>query len=866
MILEFTFTSANTAPYYQWDPISQSVSINSVITYTLPPIIDADGDPVTVAAVFPTAEGFVTYDVPTRTLRAAPNSCGQVGGHKVFTILSDGLVFQILSLMITVTNSIPTLISPPQNQIAPMFQVTTYTLPARYDPEGMLVALYTHQSNNSFYLPNFMSVSGFTYTMSPTTADQVGTYTIYAKTFDCNQGANSAYSFTVTVMAGGAYFDLPLVNQQVYTLHSVSYTLPTITDPYGLAVSLTHDGPSAYVTYNSGAFTINPMSAANVGTHTVTIVLNNGILTSQFKFDIIIKLNTLPSLSSTLPAYSMITDAQVDTISTAIVYRTGPSAVSFLTPTIDPRKYNVKALLITQVGNYEFDLILSDGYEQIVKTLEVEIYNLAPEFDSALTPDNIIVHLNSVATVNPLPLRHDPEGMPFTTKFLTLYNITNTWAGLPSCFSFDGLQSQMTVRPIQFALTGIWKIQMILDDYDLQTKYEFQVTIVNTEPYFISAPENKTLQILQELNYTLPLQLDNESHSIQTLLFLGKNNESLPSFMKASPNGDYIIISPSLKSHAGTYMIFVYLTDSQLASKYNFTITINFPSSQLLSLLNIGAPAFVKGIDDIELLGGVEDGTIVLPPITDPDSDSVTTIINIGSALPFVTVSPNKNELYVKPDYGSAGTYTISITLQDGNEYFPKKTVYYVKIKINSIDDPFLVDLKNQTQLELEQKAKECKAAVKRVIYNQRQPNPKIKQLQFKLKSIDLEKGVLIVSFLPKIKELMGQLNEDNTRIYLNRSNGLDERLSWTLDSLDTLQMKITVKFEELETISQSQDLDAIHFVVMENLCYTSPISGVFNYIREKQYARLYIPPHMNSGKNSQNNRQYRRKMVYREK
>ncbi|TNV86838.1 hypothetical protein FGO68_gene11786 [Halteria grandinella] len=95
----------------------------------------------------------------------------------------------------------------------------------------------------------------------------------------------------------------------------------------------------------------------------------------------------------------------------------------------------------------------------------------------------------------------------------------------------------------------------------------------------------------------------------------------------------------------------------------------------------------------------------------------------------------------------------------------------------------------------------------------------------------------------------MDMINENNTRIYLNRSNGVDVRLNWTLEYLTPLKMQIIVdfNFEMLGTISDTQEFDGIHFVVMENICFTSPITGVVYYIKERQYSRTYIPPRMNS-------------------
>lgn len=60
-----SLTSANTVPYYATTPASHSVKINDICVYTLPAMIDDEMDTITVTAVFPTAEGFATFNIPT---------------------------------------------------------------------------------------------------------------------------------------------------------------------------------------------------------------------------------------------------------------------------------------------------------------------------------------------------------------------------------------------------------------------------------------------------------------------------------------------------------------------------------------------------------------------------------------------------------------------------------------------------------------------------------------------------------------------------------------------------------------------------------------------------------------------------------
>lgn len=177
---------ANSAPTYISPPTPQTLPLNSVIDYTMPAVIDPDGDTITTSLIFPDSESYATYIIPTRTLHIAPTSCADLGGRRVYTVVSDGLLFTLMNFTITVTNSLPVFTAPLQNKVVAMYQTVTYTLPSTSDAEGQGVALWTRQSNSSWSLPNFMSITGWTYTIRPTTADQIGTYTIYANPFDCS--------------------------------------------------------------------------------------------------------------------------------------------------------------------------------------------------------------------------------------------------------------------------------------------------------------------------------------------------------------------------------------------------------------------------------------------------------------------------------------------------------------------------------------------------------------------------------------------------------------------------------------------------------------------------------------------------------
>lgn len=311
---------------------------------------------------------------------------------------------------------------------------------------------------------------------------------------------------------------------------------------------------------------------------------------------------------------------------------------------------------------YLFDLTISDGYESTVKTLSVTVYNLPPVFDTTLTPPGAFsVKLNSVLNINPLPQRHDPEGMPMSTTFMAFF--FNLWQPLPSFITTNNAKTSMRIAPTKFVEVGIWQIKMILDDYNLQTEYQFQLEVTNSAPYLADLPDFVSLYVRESVEYFLPDKVDDESNPIFTSIYIGKNKSPLPSFMSIAADQNSIVVSPTKKAHIGTYIITVFLTDTQLSSKTNFAIQVLKPLIQFASLFNIGPPVYTRQLEDIQLLGGSENATIELPLIIDPDEDEYTQAFSLGEAFTFIALSADSSYLMIKPEVYNGGSYQISIIL-----------------------------------------------------------------------------------------------------------------------------------------------------------------------------------------------------------
>jgi hypothetical protein len=107
-----------------------------------------------------------------------------------------------------------------------------------------------------------------------------------------------------------------------------------------------------------------------------------------------------------------------------------------------------------------------------------------------------------------------------------------------------------------------------------------------------------------------------------------------------------------------------------------------------IQLLNTGPPIFTKALEALSVTVGSKL-SYVLPSVIDPDNDTVSIAVNLGSALSFTTF--NQSEIVFEPKSLSSPstTYEINIKLTDGNPS-PKSSSYILLVTVfstNTVDN-----------------------------------------------------------------------------------------------------------------------------------------------------------------------------------
>lgn len=175
---------------------------------------------------------------------------------KVEVSLSDGANKVPYSFDLNVINNAPTFNSPLINQVVKVGTTKSYSLPSATDPEGYssLQFLYSSVGNPAYVKYNGLN----TFTFDPDHSIASTSVTINVEVSD---GVNkSPYAFSLDVINNPPSFTSGLVKKTVKVGATLSYTLPSSSDPEGyspLLVSHVSVDP-AYIKLTGTKFDFTP--------------------------------------------------------------------------------------------------------------------------------------------------------------------------------------------------------------------------------------------------------------------------------------------------------------------------------------------------------------------------------------------------------------------------------------------------------------------------------------------------------------------------------------------------------------------------------------------------------------------------------
>lgn len=132
----------------------------------------------------------------------------------------------------------------------------------------------TYLTSSQAALPSFITLSGLTYTVSPTTDAEIGTYSIEAKA--CDPQLCTTITFTVTVVAAqtpvitNAPGTVLYVNQHTPTTFTLLYSDPLDPSPVITGFYAITPMQPTFATFLSDTYTFQPIDFTQQNTYTIT--------------------------------------------------------------------------------------------------------------------------------------------------------------------------------------------------------------------------------------------------------------------------------------------------------------------------------------------------------------------------------------------------------------------------------------------------------------------------------------------------------------------------------------------------------------------------------------------------------------------
>lgn len=277
----------------------------------------------------------------------------------------------------------------------------TVTLPSYSDPESQTVTLSAVTSGGTS-LPAFVTLSGSTFTVTPTLTSQVSTVQIDVTLSD---GINSPISsFTITVQANQPpAFASPLGAMTCDVGQACSYTLPAATDPEGSTVTLSavQQGQTSlpgFMTLAGSVYSINPTLTSQIGSYTIQVTISDGFNSVQQTQALTVSAHQAPYFSTTLVsqsveigqngAYSLppITKLDGTPVTVSVVMTSGVAIPACIT--YSALSFSFYSSSNLDAGSYDLSITLNDGYTSVVVPFNVVFtvpLRRPPVFNGAFT-------------------------------------------------------------------------------------------------------------------------------------------------------------------------------------------------------------------------------------------------------------------------------------------------------------------------------------------------------------------------------------------------------------------------------------------------------------------------------------------------